>query len=413
MRRTGDGILERPQPVGIFPLPAGYLLLPPAGDPLATAALLEGRAPEHWPAEWQFYAAALAGDSELSLRLLTATDGPLAAYNRFVLSHTADRYAEACEFGPLRTLVDVIAYTHGTIDELRPAEDLDGELLAHALAAHAAHALAIDDAAAARHHLDRAIAAAREPSPLFAAQLLAQLAAVSRNDPERSSEAAALYVEAIRLAADTPLVALRADLWVALGATYQEQADGRRGLLMEAVKAYQRAIQCGLSVDSYPELYAEAQNNLGLAYLSIPTTSASDQLRTAVAIQSFREALLVYTREAAPDRWASVTLNLANALQYMPSGDPAQKLMQAVELYDEVRAVRTRAADPLGYARVLANQANALAHLGLFGPALEKLNEAHKLFHWYDRPDAAASVLELVDQISGCRERAAAELAKG
>ncbi|WP_171470847.1 tetratricopeptide repeat protein [Frigoriglobus tundricola] len=408
-----DDILARPQPVGVFPLPAGYLLLPPAADPTAGAELRAGRTPTEWPSEWQFFASVLGGGTGAALDRLATGHGPLPAYNRFVLDPNPQRFAEARAHEPLRTLVDVVAYSVGLLDHPPDASDLDGELLAHALAAHAAHALGAGDPIAVAAHLGAAIAAARGPSPLFAAQLLGQLAAVLRDAPERGAEAIAHYQDAIRLAADTPLVRLRAELWFALGTTYLERADGRRGALLEAVKAYQQAIQCGLSVDAHPDLFAEAHNNLGLAYISIPAASASDQLRMAVAIQSFREALKVYTREAHPDRWASTTLNLANAIQYVPSGHPEQNLMRAVELYDEVLTVRTRPADPVGYARVLANQANALAHLGVFGPALEKLNEAHKLFHWYEEPAAAASVMELVDQITACRDRAAAEPVEG
>lgn len=407
MAHVAETILQRPQPVGIFPLPAGYLLLPPTTDGATGAALLAGRTPESWPTEWRVFAAALGGDTATSLTLLAADPSPLAAYNRFVLDPTPGRHAQAREHPALRTLADVLAYSVGLLDRPPEVGDLDGELLAHALAAHAAHAIAAGDPATAATHLEAAVSAARGPSPLFAAQLLGQLAAVVRDDPERLAEAVAHYQDAIRQTGDTPLVRLRAELWFALGTTYLEHAGGQRGVLLEAVKAYQQAIQCGLSAGSHPGLFAEVHNNLALAYLSIPAASASDQLRMAVAIQSLREALRVYTREAHPDRWASTTLNLANALQYVPSGHPAENLMQAVALYDEVLAVRTRPADPVGYARVLANQANALAHLGQFAPALEKLNEAHKLFHWYDQPDAAASVMEVVEQISACREEAA------
>ena len=62
--------------------------------------------------------------------------------------------------------------------------------------------------------------------------------------------------------------------------------------------------------------------------------------------------------------------------------------------------MRCHALHPLGYARLLANQANALAHLGIFQPALEKLNEAHKLFHWHGEPEMAASVLEVTAEIN-------------
>ncbi|HFC11966.1 MAG TPA: tetratricopeptide repeat protein, partial [Anaerolineae bacterium] len=57
-------MLVKPQPIGIFPLPASYLLLPAvADDKGALAHLLQGRVPEIWPEEWTFYRAALLGEA--------------------------------------------------------------------------------------------------------------------------------------------------------------------------------------------------------------------------------------------------------------------------------------------------------------------------------------------------------------
>jgi tetratricopeptide (TPR) repeat protein len=98
--------------------------------------------------------------------------------------------------------------------------------------------------------------------------------------------------------------------------------------------------------------------------------------------------------------WASVSMNLANALQYAPSSHPEENLIQAVEIYEQVLQVRSRAKDPVAYALVLLNQANALAHLGIFKPALEKLAEAYKLFHWYDQIEQAETAREMVEQIN-------------
>jgi tetratricopeptide (TPR) repeat protein len=422
---TEPTLLHRPQPLGIFAWPVGNLLLPRVADEqlptsqsgadeqllmsqAAALALLNGERPSAWPEAWQFYAAALDGDLDRAKHLLAADTGPVAAYNRFMLEPSPARYAEASRAatGKLAVLVAVGAYSVGLGDHLPAADALDGELAAHLLAAHAAAALAGGDSSRAIDWLEQAVSAARAASPLLAAQLLGQLVGLLRDSPQRCHEALPLAQQAVQLASQTPLVRLRAELWYTLGETFHQLADNRRDWLLQAVKAYQQAIQCGLSLDSHPDLYAQTQNNLGLAYLAIPVVSASDQLRWAIAVQSLREALKVYTRPTHPQRWASVALNLANALQYMPSGHPADNLMQAVELYDQILEVRDRAADPLGYARVLANQANALAHLGIFPVALEKLNEAYKLFHWHNETDAAASVLQLVEQISACRQAA-------
>jgi tetratricopeptide (TPR) repeat protein len=131
----------------------------------------------------------------------------------------------------------------------------------------------------------------------------------------------------------------------------------------------------------------------------MPTREASDQLRAGIAVQSFRKARDVQDRDRDPDQWASITMNLASALQYLPTTHPAENLAEAVELYEEVLAVRTEARDPVAHARVLLNQGNALAHLGIFKPAVEKLAKAMKLFTWHEATDEAATAKELLDGI--------------
>lgn len=398
---NATGISFRPQPVGVFPLPAGLLLLPPANA--SSDALMKGDRDADLPEEWRFYRLALEGELDAALALLARDATPIGKYNRFVLAPDADLYRELrCAFGgELAKFLDVAAYTAGIIDATPSEEGLDGEFRAMALMVQAAHRIEQDSAATAIPALELAVDAARPNSPVFVAQLLGQLASLRRSIPGESLASAVLhYRDAIQLAAGTPLTGVPGELWLSLGMTYQEMSNGQRGMLVEAVKAYQEALYCGLTVENHPELFAMAQNNLGLAYLSMPMTEASDQLRMAVAVQSFREALKVYTKEKHAEMWASVQLNLANALQYLPSSHPEENLIQAVEIYDALLAFRNKALDPLGYARLLANQANALAHLGIFSPALEKVSEAYKLFHWHGEPDLAASSLQLVERIN-------------
>lgn len=397
-------ILFRPQPVGVFPLPAGLLLLPQEEKGVAAAnALVRGDRNAELPEAWRFYQLAIDGDLDAALGLLSRDATAIGKYNRFVLFPDADCYAELRKqfTGPLATLLDLAAYTAGLVDESPSEGSLDAELLGLVLMVRAAHHIGEGSAALAILPLEQAADATRQSSPIFAAQLLGQLASLQRSTPGQSLGSAVVhYQEAIQLATGTPLTGIAAELWLNLGMTYQEMSNGQRALLMEAVKAYQEALHCGLTVEHHPELFAMAQNNLGLAYLSMPMVEASDQLRMAVAVQSFREALKVYTKETHTEMWASVQLNLANALQYLPSSHPEENLIQAVEIYDEIISFRNKALDPLGYARLLANQANALAHLGIFKPALEKVSEAYKLFHWHGEPDLAASSLQLVEQIN-------------
>ncbi len=236
---------------------------------------------------------------------------------------------------------------------------------------------------------------------MLAAQLLAQLAQVYQ---QASDAGAAVLVttwrEAVRLAGESPLPGLRAELRLGAALALHDAAGSNKGALLEAVKLYQSALAEGITLDTDPGSYALIQNNLGLAYASMPMAEQADKLRLAVAVQSFREALKVYARETHPEAWASTMLNMANALQYLPSSHPAENLAQAVETYEELLAVRTKALDPVGHARLLANQGNALAHLGIFAPALEKLTEAYKLLHWHGEGALAASILEQVERIN-------------
>jgi tetratricopeptide (TPR) repeat protein len=388
--------LFRTQPVGVFPLPAGLLLLPREID-ASSEGLLLGNTKALLPDSWRFYLLALEGDP---LAAAATDDTPVGQYNRFVLNPDAHQYRELHQRfdGPLATFLDMAAYTSGILDVPPSAGALDGELRAMALMVQAAHEIDMGANDAAIRLLEQAVDRSRAVSPVFAAQLLGQLAALER--PASPAKAVVHYLDAIQLAQDTLLAAILGELWLNLGMTYQEMSNGRRGLLVEAVKAYQEALHAGLTLEDQPELFAMAQNNLGLAYLSMPMVEASDQLRMGVAVQSFREALKVYTKETHAEMWASVQLNQANALQYLPSSHPEENLIQSVEIYDELANFRNKALDPVGYARILANQANALAHLGIFSPALEKVSEAYKLFHWHGEPDLAASSLQLVEAIN-------------
>ncbi len=216
---------------------------------------------------------------------------------------------------------------------------MDGELLALALATSAAADVEAEDYKSAQAKLKSAVAAARQDSPVLAATLLSQLADIGAVTPGHSPALVVQdYQEAIRLAGDCKLPMLLPELHTKMGMILQNASNGQRGALLQAVNSYQTALQSGIDETEHPELFAQLQNNLGLAYLSMPAMGASNQLRNGIAVQSFRHALKIYTVEKHPDMWASVSMNLANALQYAPSSHPKENLIQAVETYEEISA---------------------------------------------------------------------------
>lgn len=397
-------MLTRPQPIGILPFPAGLLLLTPSTAPNAASAreaLMRGGTPADWPPEWDFVARALEGDRDGALAALDASPGVadgVASYNRFVLSGDMDALAaaRACGDADVRALAEVAAFVQGAVDTPPPAHELDGELAAVARLAQGAWRMERDEAEQGAATLALGVESARASSPLLAAQLQSQRAQLLPTAPL----AIDAWRDALQLAEGSELPNLRADLALGLALALHESADAQRQRLVEAVNWYEEALRAGITIESRAETFALVQNNLGLAYISMPMTSAGDKIRLAVAVQSFREALKVYTREAYEAQWSSAMLNMANALQYLPSSHPKENLIEAVNAYEELLSVRNKALDPVGYARLLANQANALAHLGMFAPSIEKLTEARKLLSWHGEDDSAAALLEQVERIN-------------
>jgi tetratricopeptide (TPR) repeat protein len=125
-------------------------------------------------------------------------------------------------------------------------------------------------------------------------------------------------------------------------------------------------------------------------------------------VTSLRAALRVYQPDTHPVAWASTQLNLANALQYLPSVHQESNLDEAVQLYEELLQHRDPHSDPLGYARILANQGNALGHLGVFVDARTRLTQARDLFEKQGDPEAAASVDEVLASLTSAETTATA-----
>jgi tetratricopeptide (TPR) repeat protein len=385
----------RPQPLGAFPLPLGYLLIPASPDTEdARVALLSGRLPD-WPDSLRAHELALAGDRDGALAALHGDD-PITRYNRFVMDPDGSDPAELRSgLGEFACLVDVVLFALGRSDTAPELGDATGELAATVLSVQASGALQDGDTEAAMTLLDRAAEQAAGVSEPLRGVLLGAAASVCDG-----SDAVNRFEGALRALDDAEDLRLaRAELHLALGGLLHEQAIDRPDLLNRAVPHYHSALQLVWREEA-PLLWASAHANLAAAYLTMPMTEASGQLRLGVAAQSLRSALKVYTPEDYPEEWASVQLNLANSLVYTPSSHQMDNLVEAVELYEAVLAARDREIDPLGRARVLANQGNVLAHLGDFDQAKAKLYEARFIFEEFGDHDSMRTVRGVLDEIS-------------
>ncbi len=401
----------RPQPIGAFPLPLGYMLIPARDETeSARAELLAGRLPVQWPAALRAQQLAGAGDRDGALAVLACADDPdpIARYNRFVLDpDSEDPDALRAVLGEFAVLVDLVLFTLGRTATPPQSCGADDELAAMALSAHASAALADGDPAAALRLLDEAVNTAAESSTVLAGLLLGSAGTVARELGE--ADAAPRLERALKsLDGADGLAVARAELHLCLAGILHEQAEDNPVMLVRAVPHYHSALQL-IKREDAPLLWAGAHAGLAAAYLTMPMAEASSQLRLGVAAQSLRAALTVYTREDHPHEWGSAQLNLANSLVYTPSRHQADNLVEAVEIYEALLQIRDRDSDPLGRARVLANQGNVLAHLGLFDQARAKLYDARFLFEELGDVDSVRSVRGVLDEIS--RQRALARTA--
>jgi len=395
-RTASETRVARPQPLGLFDGPAGLLLVPD-GDGVAglLTDLAGGRVPEVWPDGAGVVSAVLA--DEIDGALASLGDGPVDAVNRLVLApdpgHLAAARAAAGDDVRLACVVEAAAYSSGLADAPPEADGLDAEFAVLALTVRAARALEFTDARRARRLLEEALPHAAATGPVLHARVLAMLAELEGRTPSGRAPACARYAEAVVLLDGTGFTTLAGHLQLERGVLLHQLAVDARHHLVEAVRCYQSALLT-LDRDADPEAFALANMNIGIAILAMPMSQASDQVRLGVAVQSLRAALDVYRPDSHPWEWSSSQMNLANALQYLPSTHQEDNLREAVDLYEDVLGQRSRAADPSGYARVLANQANALAHLGALDDAEARYAEARGLFDGVGDVDA----VEVVDR---------------
>jgi hypothetical protein len=393
------------QPLGAFPLPAGYMLVPDVDDPRvddAVASLLAGKLPSVWPAAMRAHQFVHTGEL-LAAHAILVDDDPVSLYNRYLLWPATVDPARVAQRLPadLAPLVDVVRYTSGAVDEPPPlpGEGVSPIVTGLVLSTHATHALAAGQPGAAVELLSDAAALVEELTPPLAALLRGNAGTIGHQHGLDRARARNDLRAAAAALTDTDLHVAKAELHYQLGTLEHEDAVAVDGSLRAAMHHYYTTLQL-VTEHSAPHLWASAQLSLATSHLSSQMVEASDALRTGIAIQAMRASLRIFTKDEHAAQWAMATLNLANALVYSPSVKQGDNLVEAVELYEEVLETRGRDADPLGRARVLANQGNALAHLGIFGEAKAKLYEARFLFEEHLDHDSAFAVRGVLDEIA-------------
>ncbi|MBN8660830.1 MAG: tetratricopeptide repeat protein [Candidatus Obscuribacter phosphatis] len=419
--------------LGLAEGPAQALLLPelPESELQLLRELVQGKGGEDFEEYFQsinlnpalrFYRLALAGDFDSAVAALqedlkkNLQDQDhdlysvwLLAYNSFVLTG-APLKQDSHPMPPLlQKLAEAVAfYQNGiysgpatqSLEQLLGLRDESALAAAYLLVARGHFLAGQGELAESLESFDRAFELASK-SPLFAARIYHDAASYLL---QAGFEKAIDYLEqAHALLNGTSFVKMKATLSLDLGIACQSFALSSRARLLKAIDAYQRALLY-FRKENHPAQYGLAQMNLGIVYMSMPMNEEAERVRPAIAVQALREALKVFDRERDELMWSSATLNLANALQHVPSTHNKDNLIEAVSLYQEILAVRRQEDDALAFARVHANLGNALAHLGAFAQARQSLEAARAIFEEKGEGDSADAVLTIMREMEEARK---------
>ena len=157
----------------------------------------------------------------------------------------------------------------------------------------------------------------------------------------------------------------RATLQQSLGNALLSLGERESGTarLEQAVEAYRAALEVRTR-EHVPFDWAATQNNLGVALKTLGERESGTE-RLEQAVEACRAALEVRTREREPLRWATTQNNLGNALQTLGERESGTaRLEQAVEAYRAALEEYTRERVPLDWAMTQNNLGNALQALG-------------------------------------------------
>jgi tetratricopeptide (TPR) repeat protein len=181
-------------------------------------------------------------------------------------------------------------------------------------------------------------------------------------------------------------------------------------MLAEAVQAYRQALTV-FTRDALLQDWAMSQNNLGAALQSLGEREggAEGTRRLAEAVEAFRQAFTVYTRDALPQYWAAIQNNLGNTLRSLGErqggAEGARRLAEAVQAYQQALTVFTRDVLPYYWASTQINLGRVLqVQIGQdgFAKGLELVDRLSRAEGIRDDPVAQASLrtLALVCQVA-------------
>jgi tetratricopeptide (TPR) repeat protein len=110
--------------------------------------------------------------------------------------------------------------------------------------------------------------------------------------------------------------------------------------LEKAINCYKAALEVRTK-EASPYYWASSQFSLGNAYCVMIRGNRAENLENAIAC--YQDALQVYTRDAYPERWANAQTSLGGAYLLRVQGDQAKNLDKAIACYEAALEVYKKA----------------------------------------------------------------------
>lgn len=177
----------------------------------------------------------------------------------------------------------------------------------------------------------------------------------------------------------------------------------------EAIKVFTR--------ENAPEVFAEIQQYLGIIYAEMPDEALKRSMWAAISSSSFHEALAFFTKDRYPYEYAMVCNHFGNALAKYPPSVHTNNFEKALFYYNEALQIRTVSAFPFERAVTLLNYLEACWNLNLEGKGAdsdkalfeEMLAKATEALELTTDPQVRDEAAQQLSRLENLRQALAAE----
>ncbi|MEN0050876.1 MAG: hypothetical protein AAF806_27660 [Bacteroidota bacterium] len=121
---------------------------------------------------------------------------------------------------------------------------------------------------------------------------------------------------------------------------YTWAQNGNPQFFKPAIESYQEALKI-FTKENAPDVFADIHHNLGVLYTDMPSNHRRKSIWAGIAVSSFQEALSFYTKMQYPYQYGMICNNYGNAFTKFPQAIHTDNYEKALFYYQEALDVRT------------------------------------------------------------------------